>query len=441
VRVLLISDIAHTGFGRVGRELGRGLMGRGHDIRIVGINWRGLNGELAAVMGEGTIAEQRARADELFAELDADPLTEFIMPATIAGDEMGHNLTSPAIRGKLWPGWFPEAVIIVADPRAMRGKLVSDDGAIGEASKAGMPILNYVPVEGTGLPDDWKGIYTFVAPVAMSAFGQGELQKLLGFPVPLAPHGVSPAFHPVSPAQPGSFRGKAVTSRDGAKMALGIEGKTVVLRTDRYIFRKNYPAFFRVLEPLLAADPNLLAVVHTTPYDDDHRGTLWQLISRLPGAMPLGISAMSETIWGHPQIMLTNSHDSFRGLNDADLNVLYNAADVYLSPTMAEGFGLCLAESLSVGTPVVTTDYSAIPEVVGPGGFCIPPTQLITNAYAHEWALVDEDTMRAALVRLLERPALRREMGAAGRRHIARFTWDAAVDVFDGLIQKAAAAA
>lgn len=443
MRVLVVSDLAQTGFGRVGRELATRLLGMGHDIRVIGINWRGVDGELTASVGPGTIVAQAVRVRAALEHLEADPIVDRIMPANIAGDGMGHNLTSPALRGQLWPGWVPEGAIIVADPRAMWGRLVSDNGAIG-ASK--IPILNYVPIEGGGLPRDWALIWQHVTPVAMSAFGQAELQKLLDRPVALAHHGVSDAFRPLSPADPGIFRGKPVTSPDGAKAAIGaglhldLRGRTVILRTDRFIVRKNYPAWFRVLRPVLATAPDAIAIAHTVPLDDDGRGTIWQLISREEGAVAVGIGDSGDAIWEHPQYRLTGWHDSYTGLSDEELRVLYCAADLVVSPTMAEGFGLTLAEALGCGVPVVATDYSAIGEVVGPGGVLIPVDRLFTNPYAHEWALVDESAMTAAVMDLVAHPAKRRALGAEGRRHIAQFNWAACAAIFDRLLREGSAA-
>lgn len=433
-RVLLISDMAATGFGRVGRELGTGLLARGWDVRIIGINWRGVDGEINAAIGAGTIDQQAERVAERMAELRADPLTDRIMPAQRGGDGMGYALTGPAIRGRLWPGWTPDGVIVVADPRAMWDRAVRDDGAMAEARRRGRPVLNYVPIEGTGLPRDWAEMWRVADPVAMSDFGAGELERLLGRPVAIAYHGVSEAFHPVSPATPGSWRGRTVTSKAGAKEAVGLGGKKVILRVDRFVFRKNYPAWFRVLAPVMERHPDLVAVAHTVPLDDTGQGNIWQLISRVPGAVQAGMDQSGNAVWEHPRFMVTGWHDSWRGLSDADLNVLVNAADLVVSPTMAEGFGLCLAEAEACGVPVVATDCSAVSEVVGPGGVLIEPTGHITSAYAHEWALVNEPAMTRAVERLISKPALRRDLGAAGRRHVARFTWSRACDVFDDLL-------
>lgn len=443
MNVLVISDMAHTGFGRVGREMSKGLLERGHDLRIIAINWRGFDGELVSFMdlNKGTIPEQIARGHEYLEEASTDPLLPLTIAAQAGGDGMGHMLTRPALTGVgMWPGWVPDAAIVVADPRAMWLRLGRDEGAIGAFVKTGKPVLNYVPVEGGGLPGDWKGIYAHVQPVTMSQFGKEQMELILGREVPLAPHGVSSAFRPITAQDPGNWKGQSVTSKDAAKAVLGYAGRTIIIRADRFIFRKNYPAFFRIIEPLLA-DPKVMAIVHTTPYDDDGRGTIWQLISRLPGAAQTGISRTGESIWEHPQIILTGAHDSFRGLSDEELRVMYSAADLMVSPTMAEGFGLCLAESIACGTPVVATDYSAIPEVVGPGGILVPVSSTITNAYAHEWALVDEGRMTAEVARLLAKPALRESLAFMGRMHVARYTWSAAVDVFDRLISTPVAAA
>ena len=438
MNLLVISDLAATGFGRVGRELATRLLAMGWDVRVIGINWRGVDGELNAVIGQGTITEQAVRIEATLDRMKADPLIDRIMPAGAAGDGMGHNLTAPALGGTLWAGWKPDAAVMVADPRAMWLRLLADDGSIGRAT---IPILNYVPIEGGGLPRDFTRIWDHVTPVAMSAFGQAQLETLLGRPVALAHHGVSDAFRPLSPGDPGTFRGKAVTSVDGAKEAIGYPGRTIILRTDRYVLRKNYPAWFRVLAPVLAKHPEAIALAHTVPIDDIGWGNIWQLISRQPGAQAIGISRTGDAIWEHPQFRLTGWHDSFTGLADDELRVLYCAADLVVSPTMAEGFGLTLAEALGCGVPVIATDYSAVSEVVGPGGVLIPVDRLFTNPYAHEWALVDEPAMTAATEALITRPARRRDLGAAGRRHVGQFTWAAAAAIFDGLLRDRAAVA
>lgn len=58
-----------------------------------------------------------------------------------------------------------------------------------------------------------------------------------------------------------------------------------------------------------------------------------------------------------------------KNVEDDDLVLLYNMADLFFFPTHYEGFGLPVLEAMKCGTPVVTSDNSSIPEVVGDGGF------------------------------------------------------------------------
>lgn len=418
MRLLLIADMAMTGFGRVGRELAHGLTERGWDIRVIGINWRGVGAEVEAAGRRGP-EEMRAALEDAI----ADPLTEHIVPAAQAGDGMGYTLTAPAVKGQVWTGWRPERILLVADPRAALDRLTADEGAC-----VAVPTWNYVPIEGTALPPLWRAIWRVVEPVAMTEFGRREIEAILDRPVACIPHGVSTPFFPVAADRPGSWRGEPVTSKAAAKAALGWAGRTVLLRTDRFVPRKNYAALLRSMTPVLAAHPDALLVLHCAVYDEG--GILDELISKMPGAVETGVGR-----WEHPQVALTRAHDTFRGLSDADLNTLYNAADIYVSPTMAEGFGLCLVEALAANVPVVTTDYAAGPEVCGPGAVAVPVAAYLTNQYAHDWALIDEPAFTAAVEHLVSHPAARAELSAAGRRHVARYTWGAAADAFDELMR------
>jgi glycosyltransferase involved in cell wall biosynthesis len=84
----------------------------------------------------------------------------------------------------------------------------------------------------------------------------------------------------------------------------------------------------------------------------------------------------------------------------------YSLADVYVSPSLLEGFGLPLAEALACETPVVTTNAGAAAEVIGPGGVLVPPGDPVALANAVS-SLLKDDT-------------LRRELGKKGREFIIR---------------------
>jgi glycosyltransferase involved in cell wall biosynthesis len=89
---------------------------------------------------------------------------------------------------------------------------------------------------------------------------------------------------------------------------------------------------------------------------------------------------------------------------DEQLPAYYSMADVYVSPSLMEGFGLTLAEALACETPVVAAEAGSVAEVVGPGGILVPPRDSV--------ALAD------AISQLLQDSELRRELGKRGRQHI-----------------------
>jgi glycosyltransferase involved in cell wall biosynthesis len=414
MNILVISDMAQTGFGRVGRELATGFIAAGHSVRILAINWRGRAGEIAALLeNEASSSAIKARLDEI----DADPLFPFMHMAQLPGDGLGTQLTGPAAKGIIWKGWTADRIITVADPRAFLMRVARDNGVMREIRS-----YNYTPIEGGELPAFDAEMWRHVTPVAMSRFGKAELDKLLGVSVPYIPHGVSERFFPVSPERPGRYDGQDITSKEEAKAALGWEGRTVLLRTDRFVVRKNYPALFATVGPLLSEFPELLLVIHCAAQDEG--GLLPEILSKVPGAFQV------DGKWQHPQIKLTQAHDTFRGLSDDEMNTLYNAADVYVSPTMSEGFGLTMAEAAQCSIPVVTTDYAAGPEVLGKGALLARVAYRWVNNYGIEWALVDEEDFRDKLYELLDRPELREEVGAAGAEHIKQFTWERTVEGF-----------
>src|SRR5713101_5164129 len=87
------------------------------------------------------------------------------------------------------------------------------------------------------------------------------------------------------------------------------------------------------------------------------------------------------------------------------------------SPSAMEGFGLAVAEAMSVGLPVVASDRGSLPELVvdGEGGFLCPPGQ--ADAFAER------------LLLLLGDAGLREKFGRANRERVDRlFRWSRCVD-------------
>ncbi len=95
---------------------------------------------------------------------------------------------------------------------------------------------------------------------------------------------------------------------------------------------------------------------------------------------------------------------------DKDLPALYGAADVFVFPSLYEGFGLPVLEAMACGTPVVTTTGGSLPEVAGDAALLVDPT--------------DVDALTDALGHLLHDRALRDECRERGLARARAFTWE-----------------
>lgn len=90
-------------------------------------------------------------------------------------------------------------------------------------------------------------------------------------------------------------------------------------------------------------------------------------------------------------------------VSEEDLPALYNAADLFVYPSYYEGFGLPPLEAMSCGTPVITSNTSSLPEVVGDAGIMIDPSNVEALAEAMRDVLADESLRNSIIAKGLER--------------------------------------
>lgn len=88
---------------------------------------------------------------------------------------------------------------------------------------------------------------------------------------------------------------------------------------------------------------------------------------------------------------------------------LYARAEAFVFPSLYEGFGLPVVEAMACGTPVVTSNQSALPECVGDAGLLVDP--------------LDHHAIADALGQVLDDDALAEELSESGRMRAATFTW------------------
>ncbi|HCU36457.1 MAG TPA: glycosyltransferase family 1 protein [Armatimonadetes bacterium] len=96
-------------------------------------------------------------------------------------------------------------------------------------------------------------------------------------------------------------------------------------------------------------------------------------------------------------------------VDDSDLPALYAAADAFLFPTLMEGFGLPVLEAMAMGTPVLASNTSSLPEVAGDAALLVDPT--------------DEGAIATGIAALAADGGLRARLRDAGLARAAQFSW------------------
>jgi glycosyltransferase involved in cell wall biosynthesis len=159
--------------------------------------------------------------------------------------------------------------------------------------------------------------------------------------------------------------------------------------------RKNYQMLIRAFAPVAAAWPHHLYIAG---------GKGWLYDDMMAEVERQGL----------------NGRVHFLGfVADDDLPALYSGATLFLFPSLYEGFGLPLLEAMQCGVPVVTSNASSLPEVVGGGRESGGETAVLLSPH-------DQSTWTTAMQELLGDPARRAHLVAAGFRQARQFTWQKA---------------
>lgn len=96
-------------------------------------------------------------------------------------------------------------------------------------------------------------------------------------------------------------------------------------------------------------------------------------------------------------------------VSDEYLVKLYNAADLFVYPSLYEGFGLPPLEAMACGCPVITSNTSSLPEVVADAGIMINPN--------------DVDSLTESMLKILTDPELREELSRKSLERAEMFSW------------------
>jgi glycosyltransferase involved in cell wall biosynthesis len=189
--------------------------------------------------------------------------------------------------------------------------------------------------------------------------------------------GVGPEFAPIPTEE----------ARDFVRQRYGIEGQ-YVLFVGKHMERKNV---FRVI-----------SAYHRFRKET---GSAAKLL--LIGREPSTTDAIHRQI---TELGLDEVVTRIRYAPYAELRYLYAGAEMFLFPSLWEGFGLPVIESMACGTPVITSNVTSLPEVAGDGAIVVDPESV--------------DQIVDGMLRLHRDPAFRSALVERGIRQASKFTWD-----------------
>jgi len=373
----------HSGFGAVTSNIFDRLADRGWDIHTLAINWRGDHW---------------------------DTPQKLYLPTQKIGTDLYGKSRYIELIGKL----MPDAIVFINDPAVVRDSLLAnpfDEGlAIWRGVKTGdqayrVPIIGYMPIDGYDSPGSWDVLLGRVARVAMTKFGRDTAMP----EADVVWHGVdTKVFRPRDKKQ--------------SKALLGFDpDRFLILRVDKNSLRKDYAATWKALRPILRRYKDIDVHFHCAPRSDD-------------GYDLDALRFSDEDI--RDRVSFSQNLTGYLGWDEEALATLFSAADMFVSTSWGEGFGLNPLQAMAAGTPVIAQDCSAITEVVGDGGILIPPLMRITTPMGQDQCLPDIPAFTKAIERLYLGAGSLRKLREKAVIQAAKFSWDIATDRMAIIIER-----
>jgi glycosyltransferase involved in cell wall biosynthesis len=176
----------------------------------------------------------------------------------------------------------------------------------------------------------------------------------------------------------------------------------------------------RVRERYLLTSPFILYTGNVKPHKNIDRLIEAYSILRRRGVEDVKLVIIGEEISKYANLrrlvhrFQLHQHVRFFGfVNDHTLAAMYRLASMFVFPSLYEGFGLPPLEAMAAGVPVITSNTSSLPEVVGDAALLIDP--------------MDAGAIADAMARLLGDRSLRDDLIARGHARVHAFSWDRSV--------------
>ena len=218
--------------------------------------------------------------------------------------------------------------------------------------------------------------------IAPSTSAAGEISSELGIP--------RDRIRVTHEAADSSFRSPTDrTQIDSTLRRFGIVGR-YIFNVGGFDVRKNLPLLivaFARLRPML--EEHVQLVIAGAPHSDN------------PAVFP-PLDPIIRQYGVESDVILTGR------VSEEDKVALCQGADLYVTPSSHEGFGLTALEAMACGVPTIASNTSSFPEIVGDGG-------LLTN--------LDIDSVVGAIQSVLESPTLAAELRTRGLKRAAEFSW------------------
>ena len=328
-----------------------------------------------------------------------------LWPAPERTDFLGLNRLADVVRAER-----PDVVLVTATPWVVARYLNS--------IPPGVPVAAYMPVDAPNLdPAYVQALDRLALAIPYTRFAEDEL-RTAGYagPSTIIPHGIAhDTFYPVPQAE--------------ARAALGLDPDLFIVPwIDRNQPRKRLDLAMRAFARFAADKPEARLLLHT-------------------GARDVGWNPAHEAHkagCADKVILTSDSLSPESGWPVDELRVVYSAADVRLSTTAGEGWGLTIMEAMACGLPVAAPDWSALGEWAAPAALLYPVagTQSAINRTGTDEAVIDPADAATALEALYQRPDMRDALRAAGLALTERecYRWPVIGAQFDEALRYAVAA-
>lgn len=259
--------------------------------------------------------------------------------------------------------------------------------------------IGYFPVDGKPVPKQWKPLLDRMDKlIVISKYAQEAVREILPQrEVELLYHGVDPSI----------YKPMKKEEIEASREINGWKGKFIVLNVNRNQIRKQIPVTIKAFARFAQNKDDVLLVLRMQAVEQMG----WDLPDLIERFGLRGKAIIVDAPVG-------------KGISEQELIALYNMADVHVSTTAGEGFGLTTLESMSCGTPVLITDCSNSRELIQSEKQLIKVKEMIIANRNIEQAYPDPDDLADKLEYFYNNRKELARLGKKCRKFALNMTWD-----------------